>query len=116
MDSRNSNLLFVRLATLVPEEFPSIFPSAPCATVPNAAVSPRDIFNLYQKGVNVPSLQAVSEPSREGHFITPTDPMQALQLANEFMAIQPTLPVPSSEVSPEPLTPSVDSPSTSAAE
>lgn len=69
-------------------ERPFIFPSAPCAVVPNASLSPREIFDMYQKGVDVPHLNHQNEPVVHGGYY-PTDPMEALQLAHDYMAALP---------------------------
>lgn len=80
--------LVSKFEKLVPAEVDFPFGSAPCAVVPNASVSSREIFNLYSKGVEVPHLNHQNEPVIHGGYY-PTDPMEALQLANDSIAALP---------------------------
>lgn len=77
-----------KFQNLVTPETSYPFESAPCAVVPNASVSTREIFNLYSRGVEVPHLNHQNEPViHGGHY--PTDPMEALQCAQDYIAALP---------------------------
>ena len=65
-------------------------PVAPVKVVPNGSLSSRDIFTLYSKGVDVPHLQHLREDaSPVGYY--PSDPLEALQLANDYVTQKSTV-------------------------
>lgn len=85
MDSRDIRTLHDKyVVTYTKDDVPHYLEQCPVAVVPNASLSPRETFAMYQRGIDVPRLGgAVREAcNHDGYY--PTDPMEALQLANEF--------------------------------
>lgn len=85
MDSQDIKCLHDKyVVTATKDDVPNYLEQCPVAVVPNASLSPRDTFAMYQRGIDVPRLGgAVREPKKHDSYY-PTDPMEALQLANEY--------------------------------
>lgn len=91
MDSRNSNLPAVRsffelLSDNSVVENPYPWEPVPSCTIPNASLSPRDIFKMYSRGIPVPPLPL---PPHEDNLVDgqvfPDDPSQVRQMAADAL-------------------------------